>query len=99
MSDQPSMGNFKDDVVIQRARVRCSVTEVSKGAEVSAPKLYECDSAAQTGEAMDITQELQNVKNEVLELRAKLSQLEQERDILREGAWFYASLPTANPVH
>ena len=99
MSDQPFVGNFKDDVVRQRSRVRCSVTEVSRGAEVSATKLYQCENVAKSSAAVDIAEELQKVKDEVLELRARLGQLAQERDILREGAWFYASLPTANPVH
>lgn len=99
MSDQPFVGNFKDEVVRQRSRVRCSVTEVSKGAEISAPKLYQCEDTAKPGATADIAQQLQSVKKEVQALRAQLSQLEQERDILREGAWFYASLPTTNPVH
>ena len=99
MSDQPFVGNVKDDAVRQTSRVRCSVTEVSRGAEVSAPKLYRYENMAKPNTTVDIAQELQNAKDEVLELRAKLGELEQQRDILREGAWFYASLPTTNPVH
>jgi hypothetical protein len=79
--------------------MRCSVTEVSRGSAVSVPKLYQCENVVKPNTTLDIARELHNAKSEVLELRAKLGQLEQERDILREGAWFYASLPTANPVH
>ena len=93
MSSQRYTPEFKDEAVRQVVDKGLSVAEVSERLGVSAHSLYKWINAVKPDESDIRAQELLDAKSEVLRLRAQLKRTEEERDILKKAARYFASQP------
>ena len=84
---------FKDEAVRQVIDRGHTVSEVSERIGVSAHSLYNWIKAVKPGKSEQLTQELNEAKSEVLKLRAELRRTEEERDILKKAARYFARNP------
>lgn len=93
MSSQRYTPEFKDEAVRQVVERGYSVAEVSGRLGVSAHSLYKWVKAVKPDKADQQNKELVEAKSEVLRLRAQLRRTEEERDILKKAARYFASQP------
>lgn len=93
MSSQRYTPEFKDEAVRQITERGYSVSEVAMRLGVSSHSLYKWVKAVKPGKAQDQSQEILEAKREIMSLRAKLRRTEEERDILKKAARYFASQP------
>jgi len=93
MSNQRYAPEFKDEAVRQVVERGYSVAEVSERLGVSAHSLYKWVKAVTPDKSTQNDKELLEAKSEVLRLRAQLRRTEEERDILKKAARYFASQP------
>ncbi len=93
MSNQRYTPEFKDEAVSQVVERGYSVAEVAERLGVSAHSLYKWVNAVKPDQSEVHANELREAKTEVLKLRAQLRRTEEERDILKKAARYFASQP------
>lgn len=90
MSSQRYTPEFKDEAVRQIVDRGYSVAEVAERLGVSAHSLYKWVKAVKPDRSEAQATELNEAKREILNLRAQLRRTEEERDILRKAARYFA---------
>ncbi len=90
MSSQRYTPEFKDEAVRQVIERGYSVSEISERLGVSSHSLYKWVKAVKPDKAEKNTAELVEAKSEILRLRAQLHRTEEERDILKKAARYFA---------
>jgi len=90
MSSQRYSPEFKDEAVRQIIERGYSVAEVSERLGVSSHSLYKWVKAVSPDKTEQNTADLVEAKSEVLRLRAQLRRTEEERDILKKAARYFA---------
>jgi len=93
MSSQRYSPEFKDEAVRQIIDRGYSVVEISERLGVSAHSLYKWVKAAKPDNTGQQAAALIEAKSEVLKLRAQLRRTEEERDILKKAARYFAKEP------
>ena len=93
MSNQRYAPEFKDEAVHQVLERGYSVAEVSERLGVSAHSLHKWVKAAKPDKSDELDAELKEAKREILKLRADLRRAEEDRDILKKAARYFASQP------
>jgi len=93
MSSQRYTPEFKDEALRQVVERGHSVAEVAERLGVSAHSLHKWVKAAKPSKADAQAAELNDAKKEILKLRAQLRRAEEERDILKKAARYFASQP------
>lgn len=93
MSKHRYTPEFKDEAVRQVTERGHSVAEVAERLGVSSHSLYNWVKAIKPGKNELQTQELNVAKKEILTLRAQLRRAEEERDILKKAARYFAVNP------
>jgi len=93
MSSQRFPPEFKDEAVCQIVERGYKVTEVAERLGVSTNSLYKWVKAVKPGKKEQNGAELVEAKSEVLKLRAQLRRTEEERDILKKAARYFAAQP------
>ena len=93
MSSQRYSPEFKDEAVRQVIERGYPVAEVAKGLGVSAHSLYKWVKGVKPSKADQHANELVEAKGEILRLRAQLRRTEEERDILKKAAAYFAREP------
>ena len=93
MANQIFSAEFKEQAVHQIIERGYSVKEVSERLGVSTHSLYKWVKAVkpEPGEKRD--EELLNAKREILTLKAELRRTQEERDILKKAAAYFAREP------
>ena len=90
MSNQRYTPEFKDEAVRQVLEKGHTVPAVAERLGVSAHSLYKWVNAVKPGDHESQANELIEAKSEVLRLRAQLRRAEEERDILKKAARYFA---------
>jgi transposase len=90
MSSQRFSPEFKDEAVRQVVDRGYSVAEVSERLGVSSHSLYKWVKAIKPDQTEQQVAELIEVKSEILRLRGQLRRTEEERDILKKAARYFA---------
>ena len=90
MSQQRYTPEFKDEAVRQVTDRGHSVQEVAARLGVSSHSLYKWVKAVRPSKDEQRSDELLEVKKENLKLRAELRRVEDERDILKRAAAYFA---------
>ncbi len=90
MSIQRFPAEFKEEAVRQIVERGYSVAEVSARLGVSAHSLYKWVKAIKPDKSEQHATELITAKSEILRLRAQLHRTEEERDILKKAARYFA---------
>ncbi len=93
MSNQRYTPEFKDEAVRQVLEKGHSVPEVAERLGVSTHSLYKWVNAVKPKENEAQASELLDAKSEILRLRAELHRTEDERDILKKAARYFARNP------
>ncbi|NND00005.1 MAG: transposase [Gammaproteobacteria bacterium] len=93
MSSQRYTPEFKEEAVRQVVERGHPVAQVAERLGVSSHSLYNWLKAVQPGKSEQQTQELNAAKSEILKLRSELRRAEEERDILKKAARYFASNP------
>ena len=93
MSNQRYTPEFKDEAVRQVLEKGHSVPEVAERLGVSTHSLYKWVNAVKPKENEAQASELLDAKSEILRLRAELHRTEDERDILKKAARYFARDP------
>ena len=93
MSKQRYTPEFKDEAVRQIIDRGHSVADVSERLGVSAHSLYKWVNAVKPSENEKDNTELIAAKSEILKLKAELRRTEEERDILKKAARYFAKDP------
>ena len=93
MSNQRYTPEFKDEAVRQVLERGYSVVEVSERLGMSAHSLHKWVKAVKPDKSDELTEELKDAKREILKLRAELRRAEEDRDILKKAARYFASQP------
>lgn len=93
MSNQRFSPEFKDEAVRQIVERGYSVAEVSGRLGVSAHSLYKWVKAVKPDKTDEQAAALIEARSEVLKLRAQLKRTEEERDILKKAARYFAQNP------
>jgi transposase len=93
MSDQRFTPEFKNEAIRQVIERGYSVAQVSERLGVSAHSLHKWVKAAKPDDSEQRASELLQAKSEVLKLRAQLRRTEEERDILKKAARYFAQQP------
>ncbi len=93
MSSARYTPEFKDEAVRQVVDRGHSVAEVAERLGVSSHSLYNWIKAVKPGKNEQQTQELNEAKSEILKLRAQLRRAEEERDLLKKAARYFAKNP------
>jgi transposase len=81
---------FKDEAVRQVTERGYKVVEVASRLGVSSHSLYKWVRAVRPGKEEEPSDDLVETKKEVLRLRAELRRVEEERDILKKAAAYFA---------
>jgi transposase len=84
---------FKEEAVRQIIERKYSVAEVSARLGVSAHSLYKWVKSARPDKKEQQASELLEAKSELLQVRAQLRRTEEERDILKKAARYFARDP------
>ena len=93
MSNQRFSPEFKDEAVRQIVDRGYSVAQVSERLGVSAHSLYKWVKAVKPDKTDEQASALIEARSEVLKLRAQLKRTEEERDILKKAARYFAQNP------
>jgi transposase len=93
MSTQRYTPEFKEEAVRQIADRGYSVAEVSERLGVSSHSLYKWVKAVKPDRTDQQAADLVEAKSEILKLRAQLRRTEEERDILKKAARYFAREP------
>lgn len=93
MSGQRYTPEFKDEAVRQIVDRGYTVAEVSERLGVSSHSLYKWVKAVRPDKSEEHAAELVEAKSEILRLRAQLKRVEEERDILKKAARYFAKEP------
>jgi len=93
MTNQRYSAEFRDEAVRQVLDRGYSVKEVSQRLGVSAHSLYKWVKAVKPRPEKRRDEELLEAKRENLKLKANLRRVEEERDILRKAAAYFAREP------
>jgi transposase len=93
MSSPRYTPEFKDEAVRQIVDRGYSVAEVSERLGVSAHSLYKWVKAIKPDNTEQQATELIEAKSEILKLRSQLHRTEEERDILKKAARYFARDP------
>ena len=93
MSGQRYTPEFKDEAVKLITERGYSVTDVAERLGVSQHSIYKWLKAVQPLRNNPDEHELLEAKKEILRLKSQLKQTEEERDILKKAARYFASLP------
>ena len=93
MSNQRYSPEFKDEAIRQIIERGHSVAEVSERLGVSSHSLYKWVNAVKPDKSEQHAADLVEAKSEVLRLRAQLRRMEEERDILKKAARYFAREP------
>ena len=93
MSSHRYSPEFKDEAVRQVLERGYSVAEVATRLGVSTHSLHKWVKAAKPDKSAEQDKELFEAKSEILRLRAQLRRTEEERDILKKAARYFASQP------
>jgi len=93
MNTQRYSPEFKDEAVRQIVERGYSVAEVAERLGVSAHSLYKWVKAVKPDKTEAQASELIDAKSEILRLRAQLRRTEEERDILKKAARYFAREP------
>jgi transposase len=93
MSSQRFALEFKDEAVRQVLERAYPVTEVAQRLGVSAHSLYKWIKAVKPNKTDQQASELVEAKSEILRLRAQLRRTEEELDILKKAAAYFAREP------
>lgn len=84
---------FKEEAVRQVVERKRSVPEVASQLGVSAHSLYKWVKAVAPDKTEQQASDLLDAKSEILRLRAQLRRTEEERDILKKAARYFARDP------
>ena len=93
MSNKRYPPEFKDEAVRQVLKRGHKVADVAERLGVSSHSLYQWVKAAEPDKSDQINSELVEARSEVLKLRAQLRRTEEERDILKKAARYFAREP------
>jgi transposase len=93
MSNQRYTPEFKDEAVRQIVDRGYSVAEVSERLGVSSHTLYKWVKAIKPDKTEEQAAALVEAKSEILRVRAQLRRTEEERDILKKAARYFAKEP------
>ena len=93
MSTQRFTPEFKQEAVRQIVERGYSVAQVSARLGVSSHSLYKWVKAVKPDKTEKQASELLEAKSEILKLRAQLHRTEEERDILKKAARYFAKEP------
>lgn len=93
MSNQRFSPEFKDEAVRQIVDRGYSVAEVSERLGVSAHSLYKWVKAVKPDKTDEQAAALVEARSEILKLRSQLKRTEEERDILKKAARYFAQEP------
>lgn len=93
MGNQRFSPEFKDEAVRQIVDRGYSVAEVSERLGVSAHSLYKWVKAVKPDKTDEQAAALIEARSEVLKLRSQLKRTEEERDILKKAARYFAQSP------
>lgn len=93
MSSQRYSPEFKDEAVRQVVERGYSVREVAERLGVSSHSLYKWVKDVRPDKREQHAQELVEAKSEILKLRAELRRTQDERDILKKAAAYFAREP------
>ena len=93
MSSQRYTPEFKDEAVRQVVDRGYSVSEISQRLGVSAHSLYKWVKAVKPDDSEKKDAELMEARSEILKLRSQLRRTEEERDILKKAARYFAGQP------
>ena len=93
MSTQRFTPEFKEEAVRQVVNRGYSVAEVSARLGVSSHSLYKWVKTVKPDKTEKQAAELIEAKSEILKLRAQLGRTEEERDILKKAARYFAKEP------
>lgn len=93
MSSQRFAPEFKDEAVRQIVERGHPVSEVAERLGVSAHSLYKWVKAVKPNKTEQHASELIEARSEILKLRAQLRRTEEERDILKKAAAYFAREP------
>ena len=93
MSNKRFSPEFKDESIRQIVDRGYSVAEVSERLGVSAHSLYKWVKAVKPDKTDEQAAALIEARSEVLKLRAQLKRTEEERDILKKAARYFAQNP------
>ena len=93
MSSQRFAPEFKDEAVRQVVERGRPVGEVAERLGVSAHSHYKWVKAVKPDKSEQHANELIEAKSEILKLRAQLRRTEEERDILKKAAAYFAREP------
>ena len=93
MSMQRFTPEFKQEAVRQIVERGYTVAEVSARLGVSSHSLYKWVKAVKPDQSEKQASELLEAKSEILRLRAQLHRTEEERDILKKAARYFAKEP------
>jgi transposase len=90
MSNQRFTPEFKDEAVRQVIERGYSVKDVAERVGVSAHSLYKWVKDVRPDRSEQRAEELIEAKSEILKLRAELRRTQEERDILKKAAAYFA---------
>jgi len=93
MNSQRFTPEFKDEAVRQVVERGYSVAEVSARLGVSTHSLYKWVKAVTPDKTEKQAADLLEAKSEILRLRAQMRRVEEERDILKKAARYFAREP------
>ena len=93
MSGQRYTPEFKNEAVRQVVERGYSVVEISQRLGVSKHSLYKWVNAVSPDKTEHQAEELAAAKSEILKLRSQMRRLEEERDILKKAARYFAREP------
>ena len=93
MSNQRYTSEFKEEAVRQVIERGRSVADVAERLGVSSHSLYNWVNAVKPGKNEVQEKELNDAKKEILSLKAQLRRAEEERDILKKAARYFAVNP------
>ena len=90
MSKQRYTSEFKDEAVRQVTEKGHSVQEVAARLGVSSHRLYKWVKGVRPEKDEERADELLDAKKQILKLRAELRRVQEERDILKKAAAYFA---------
>ena len=93
MSTQRFSPEFKEEAVKQVTERNYSVPEVAARLGVSAHSLYKWVKAVTPDRSEHASRDLLEAKSEILRLRAQMRRIEEERDLLKKAARYFAREP------